>query len=126
MEPEELIEKAKESYSLSYSPYSKQKVGAAVLTVNGKVFQAANIENSSFSLAICAERLAVFNALLGGEKPLMVAVAAEGQSSFLPCGACLQVIAEFSPQAKIVFYYRSELKVLQLKDLLTHPFSFSK
>lgn len=124
MEIKELIEKAEEGLKLAYSPYSSQRVGAAVLTESGKIFSAANIEVSSYSLTICAERLAVFNAVLAKERPVLVAVVAEGEDTFPPCGACLQVISEFAPEAKVAFYYQKELKVLELKELLPFPFKF--
>lgn len=126
MEIKELIKKAEESLALSYSPYSSQRVGAAVLAESGKVFSAANIEVSSYSLTICAERLAIFNAVLANEKPVLVAVVAEGEDTFPPCGACLQVISEFAPEAKVAFYYQKELKVLGLKELLSFPFKFER
>ena len=126
MKPEELIKKAEEGFNLSRSPYSLQKVGAAVFTESGKVFLAANIEVSSYSLTICAERLAVFKSILEGEKPVSIAVVAEGKKTFPPCGACLQVISEFAPQAEVVFYYQGELKVVKVKDLIPFPFVFKK
>ena len=64
----ELIEKAKEARKLSYSPYSNFKVGAALLTKDGKVYLGANIENSSYPLCMCAERNAIYHALMEGEK----------------------------------------------------------
>lgn len=126
MEVKELIKKAKESFTLSYSPYSLKRVGAAVLTESGEVFSAANIEVSSYSLTICAERLAVFNAVLASQKPMLVAVVAEGEDTFPPCGACLQVMSEFAPEVKVAFYYQNKLKVLKLKELLSFPFKFRK
>lgn len=126
METLKLIKKAEECFALSYAPYSFQRVGAAILTESGRVFLAANIECSSYSLTICAERLAVFNAVLAKEKPILIAVAAEGKDTFPPCGACLQVISEFAPQAEIAFYYQGKLKVLRVKDLLSFPFEFKK
>lgn len=125
-EIKELIKKAEESLKLSYSPYSLQRVGAAVLTQSGEVFLAANIEVSSYSLTICAERLAIFNAVLSNQKPVLVAVVAEGEDTFPPCGACLQVMSEFAPDIKVAFYYHSELKVLELNELLSFPFKFKK
>ncbi len=126
MEIKELIKKAEESFKLSYSPYSSQRVGAAVLTESGEVFSAANIEVSSYSLTICAERLAIFNAVLASQKPMLVAVVAEGKDTFPPCGACLQVMSEFAPEVKVAFYYQNELKILELKELLSFPFKFKK
>ncbi|MBU2483182.1 MAG: cytidine deaminase [Proteobacteria bacterium] len=89
-----LIEAAKKAQKASYSPYSRYPVGAAVLAESGRIYSGCNVENASFGLACCAERVAIFNAVSHGEKKLRaVCVAAK---SARPCGACRQVIIEFA------------------------------
>lgn len=89
-----LIEAAKRARRRAYCPYSRYPIGAAVLTESGRIFAGANIENASYGLAICAERVAVFNAVSRGEKGFR-AVCVVGRSP-KPCGACRQVMLEFS------------------------------
>ena len=106
MTKEQLIQKSKEARELSYSPYSNFKVGAAVLTKDGKVFLGANIENSSYPLCMCAERNAIYGAYLDGvkkEEIVALAIAADTDGPCSPCGACRQVISELLPKnAKIL------------------------
>lgn len=87
----------------SYSPYSKFKVGAAVLGGSGKIYAGTNVENASYGLCNCAERTAIFSAVTAGEKKIRaVAVYTPTPNATSPCGACRQVINEFGPQALIV------------------------
>ena len=94
MTDEELIEVAKEYRENAYVPYSKFKVGAAVLTKSGKVYGGCNIENASYPVTNCAERTAIFKAVSEGEKELVaIAVVADTEDPCSPCGACRQVMA---------------------------------
>ena len=98
----ELIEEAKKAREKAYAPYSNFKVGAAVLTKNGKIFTGVNIENSSFGASVCAERVAVFNAINAGESKIVeVAVVTDKKDPAMPCGICRQVLKEFSKNLKI-------------------------
>ena len=84
------------------APYSKFKVGAALLTKGGEVISGANVESASYGLTCCAERVALFNALTGGEKNFIaVAVVARVPGGPMPCGACRQLLAEYAPNAKV-------------------------
>ncbi len=84
----------------AYAPYSKFPVGAAVLCSGGKTYSGCNIENASFGLTICAERVALFNAVSdGAKKPIAIALATAGGHN--PCGACRQVMAEFSTDLRV-------------------------
>ncbi len=95
-------EKARRS---SYSPYSKFAVGAALLTRSGRVIRGCNVENSSFGLACCAERTAIFKAVSEGEREFAaIAVTAGRGHGAAPCGACRQVLHEFAPEMWV--YYR--------------------
>ncbi|MBR1384803.1 MAG: cytidine deaminase [Ruminococcus sp.] len=100
MTDKELLELAIAAAEKSYSPYSEFKVGAALLTSDGKVFTGCNIENASYSLTNCAERTAIFKAVSEGYKDFeAIAVVGSGDEDFskpcLPCGACIQVLSEF-------------------------------
>ena len=95
MKNAELVKAAVAARELSYSPYSKFKVGAALLCKDGKVFLGANIENSSYPLCMCAERNALYHAMMNGYKKedfLALAIVAETNEPCSPCGACRQVI----------------------------------
>nr|WP_326163152.1 cytidine deaminase [Schinkia azotoformans] len=93
-----LIEKAKEAREMAYVPYSKFKVGAALLTEEDDVIKGCNIENASYGLTNCAERTALFKAYSEGIKKFKaLAVVADTERPVPPCGACRQVMAEFCP-----------------------------
>ncbi|MEK7241673.1 MAG: cytidine deaminase, partial [Planctomycetota bacterium] len=93
----ELIKKAIEAREKSYSPYSHFKVGAALKTTSGKVYAGTNVENASYGLTVCAERVAVYKAVSEGEREFeALAVFTEADELTPPCGACRQVLWEFS------------------------------
>ena len=124
MDINELINKAKNAREHSYSPYSRFKVGAALKTKNGMVFTGCNIENSSYSLSICAEREAIFKAISAGERDLdTIAVVTDSDKLTTPCGACRQVMWEFSKDMTIVVAnLKGKKKEFKIKELLAHPF----
>jgi cytidine deaminase len=105
----ELRAAARAARALAYAPYSQFTVGAAVETADGRRFTGANIENASYSLTICAERTAVFAALLAGAKRISaVAVTGPDGVTTAPCGACRQVLAEFGGPDVPVSYARAD------------------
>ncbi len=125
MDEKGLIELAKDARNNSYAPYSKFKVGAAVLTDSGKVFTGINVENVSFGATNCAERTAVFKAVSEGERKIVaVAIYSENDEYLFPCGICRQVIAEFADEnAKIICSRKNEdYKVYKLGELLPEAF----
>jgi len=119
-----LYEKAIEAQKLSYSPYSKVTVGAALLTADDNIYLGANIENSSYGATVCAERTAIFNAVLSGEKCFKEIVITSNLDDFIfPCGMCLQVMAEFSDDLKVfATNAKGEVKEKNIKELF--PFAF--
>lgn len=128
-EENSLMEAAREAYNSSWSPYSKFKVGAAILIESGEVFTGCNVENMSYGLTNCAERTAIFSAVArrGGAANMIrtVAVAAEQPVACAPCGACRQVIYEFGPDATIIFRGERGLKRMHIRELLPEGFGFS-
>ena len=100
MKPEDLIEKAKEAMTRAYAPYSRFKVGAALLCADGTVYQGCNIENASYSPTVCAERTAIFKAVYDGQRDFKAIAVCGGKDGvitgfFPPCGVCRQVMREF-------------------------------
>lgn len=127
MTKEELVCKAIEARDLSYSPYSKFAVGAAILTSDGEVYLGTNIENASYGLAMCAERNALYNAYCHGvaqEDIEALAIVADTKLPVSPCGACRQVISELFPSGKPIFLanLKGDIKETSVEELL--PYSF--
>ncbi len=108
----------------AYAPYSKFRVGAAVLTGSGRIFSGCNVENASYGLCNCAERSAIFAAVTAGERRITaVAVHTPTAAPTMPCGACRQVIHEFGPKALIVALGNGRARVeTRLDALLPHAF----
>ena len=101
--PSLLVEAAKKARGKAYSPYSGVKIGAAVLTSDGRIYSGANIENASYGLACCAERIAIFKAVSEGKRKIVaIAVVGESEDFTKPCGACRQVMVEFNPKMKVM------------------------
>jgi len=124
MNKTDLLKSAIHSKQHSYSPYSEFSVGAAVITEDGSVFQGTNIENSSYGLSICAERVAIFSAIAAGHKVISsLAVScpeSQDKNSLMPCGACLQVMSEFGAGDMSITI--DNLGEFELKQLLPTPF----
>ena len=126
---EQLIKGSVEARKKSYSPYSRLKVGATLITAKGNVYSGCNVENASFGLTSCAERNAIF-AAIQEEGPDMqiisIAVTADSRLPISPCGACRQVIAEFRNRSKegttVVFKSSAGMVSRKIEALL--PFSF--
>ena len=122
----QLISKAKQALNNSYSPYSRFKVGAALLTKSGNVYVGTNIENSSFGATVCAERVALFSAVASGEKEfLKIAIVAEKdgeiQNECFPCGICRQTLVEFCDKDFVVVL--GENKEYTLDELFPNAFN---
>lgn len=118
-----LLEIAKEASHKAYSPYSGFKVGSAVLCTNGEIFSGCNVENSSYSLTLCAERTAIFKAVSEGNKEFRaIAIYVDDDKLFPPCGACRQVISEFSTSLPVVYANRNEIVESTISELLPGAF----
>ena len=103
MTDKELLEIAHKAKEKAYAPYSKFKVGAALLCADGTVFSGCNIENSSYGATNCAERTAIFKAVSEGYRDFIaIAIVSSGGGETYPCGICRQVMGEFSPDIRIV------------------------
>jgi len=128
MEPHilrELREAALAVQKKAYAPFSNLKVGAALLTKNGKIYTGCNIENSSFGLTICAERVALFKAISEGEREFtLLYILSNSEEPIPPCGACLQVFFEFAPSLRIISSgKKGSQKTFSIKELLPEGFS---
>lgn len=119
----ELIMAAVSARENAYAPYSGFKVGAALLTVDGKIYTGANFENASFGAGTCAERVALGCALAAGAREF-TAVACVGEGSITPCGICRQALSEFGDMTVICAAPDgSDIREFMLSELL--PYSFS-
>jgi cytidine deaminase len=128
MTVEELIAAARAAKGQAYAPYSGFQVGAALLTGTGRCYTGCNIENASFSLTVCAERVALFKAVSEGESDFKaVAIVADGDDYASPCGACRQVLAEFNSGIEVYMVNRQgEYLVRKVSQLLPSAFSLKK
>jgi cytidine deaminase len=122
----DLVRAAAKARQGAVAPYSKFKVGAALLTRSGGIITGANVESASYGLTCCAERVALFNALTAGKRDFVaVAVVARAPGGPMPCGACRQLLAEYAPRAKVWVADTRELHVLRefsVRELLPAAF----
>jgi len=123
----ELIEAARLAREHAHAPYSKFRVGAAVCASSGRVYTGCNIENASYGLTLCAERVAIFKAVSEGERRFeAIAVVADTVSLTPPCGACRQIIWEFGGDAEIILAnLEGKVEIHRASALLPRPFDSS-
>ncbi len=121
---ERLIDTAAAARERAYAPYSKFRVGAAVLTKEGRCYTGCNVENVSYGLTCCAERVALFKAISDGERDFeAIAVTADTEDYCSPCGACRQVLAEFGTNIKVFMANRrGEYRMQTVGELLPSAF----
>jgi cytidine deaminase len=123
MSSEELLEYAVRARERAYAPYSNFRVGAAVDVGNGTVVVGCNVENASYSLSICAERVALTSAVAQGHRTIRaIAIAGPESVETAPCGACRQFIAEFDPSMPVTFTTPTAPVQTTLAELLPHSF----
>jgi cytidine deaminase len=124
MTVEQLLQHAVKARENALAPFSRFKVGAALLTSGGKLYTGCNIENATYGLTVCAERVALWKALSEGERSFtQLAVAASGEPPAAPCGACRQLLWEFCGDLEIILGNTSGVKEShRLADLFPRPF----
>ena len=111
---DKLIAAAVSAREGAVAPYSRFKVGAALLTRRGEIISGANVESASYGLTCCAERVALFGALTAGKRDFAaVAIVARTPGGAMPCGACRQLLAEYAPDAKVWVADSKHLKVIK-------------
>ena len=128
LEPKELIELAKAARDNAVAPYSHFQVGAAVECTDGRIFTGCNVENSTYGLSICAERVAIFKAISEGARDFsQIAVVAAAREPVRPCGACRQVISDlFGTDAEVTMAdLEGHFETMKVRDLLPLPFNRS-
>lgn len=121
----ELLDTAKKAMEHAYAPYSNFKVGAALLCTDGTVYTGCNIENASYGVCNCAERTAVFKAVSEGRRDFSaIAIVSSAGGETFPCGVCRQVLAEFSPNIRVVLQKKDNSAVsYKFEELMPHIFS---
>jgi cytidine deaminase len=129
-ETDRLLAAAREARANAYAPYSRYRVGAALLTRNGDVFAGCNVENATFGATLCAERAAVAAMIAaGGRDPIACMVLTSGREPGTPCGICRQVLSEFGRDIKVLSWAEDDRgrvasrKTFRLSALLPHCFS---
>lgn len=124
MEPEELIRQAMQARERAYAPYSGFKVGAVVLGGTGRLYEGCNVENASYGASLCAERVALGQAIAAGEEDIQaVAVVADTEGICSPCGICRQVLIEFGRNIDVVMAnMRGDYKIVRSEDLMPCAF----
>ena len=123
-----LLGTATQALEHAYAPYSNFRVGAALVTDDGRLFTGCNVENASYGLTLCAERAAIFNAVHQTEGKLRLralAVVNANQLPCSPCGACRQVIAEFGANTVVIFRGQEDYTEATITELLPETFRLS-
>lgn len=120
----ELVTIARHAQQRAHAPYSHFPVGAALLTSKGRIYTGCNIESSSYSLTICAERTAIFKAVSEGERKFKAIALVSNDPEFTPpCGACRQVLWDLAGNIDVVMANpKGKVKTIKLKQLLPHAF----
>jgi cytidine deaminase len=123
---DDLVAAARQVRAHAWAPFSKFAVGAALRLRDGRIVTGCNVENATYGLTICAERVAVFKAISEGVRPdefTAVAVVADTDEPTPPCGACRQILWEFCGDVPVILATPAEVKAVhQMRDLLPHPF----
>jgi len=119
-----LVSASRQAAKRAYAPYSKYRVGAALLGRSEKISTGCNIENISYGATVCAERVALWKALSEGQKHFTwLAISSSGKTKPYPCGICRQVLQEFCPDLNLLIDHGGQTEIIALKDLFPKPFS---
>jgi cytidine deaminase len=122
-----LIGEAKQARENAHAPFSNFRVGAALRATSGRVFGGCNVENATYGLTVCAERVAIFKAMRERERNFeAIAIVTDTDSLTPPCGACRQLIWEFCGDVPVILSnLKSKVEVVQMRDLFPKPFDSS-
>ncbi len=122
-----LVEAAKAARENAHAPYSNFRVGAALRAKSGRVYTGCNVENATYGLTVCAERVAIFKAISEGERGFdAIAVVTDTESLTPPCGACRQIIWEFCGDAEVILAnLKGKTETTRMSALFPHPFDKS-
>jgi cytidine deaminase len=123
-DPSSILAAALAARRAAYAPYSNFFVGAALIGRDGRLYTGANIENASYGLSMCAERVALYTAVSAGQRAFeAIAVAGPDGVTTMPCGACRQVLSEFNLGLRIIYLDHGQLKMTTLAQLLPEAFT---
>jgi len=122
-----LISAARRARENAHAPYSNFRVGAALRATSGRIFGGCNVENATYGLTVCAERVAIFKAISEGERGFnAIAVVTDADTLTPPCGACRQLIWEFCGDVQVILAnLKGKVEVVQMKELFPRPFDSS-
>ncbi len=124
IEHEALVEAARQARENAHAPYSNFRVGAALRATSGRIFGGSNVENATYGLTVCAERVAIFKAMSEGERGFdAIAVVTDTDALTPPCGACRQLIWEFCGDVPVILAnLKGKTEMLQMRELFPKPF----
>lgn len=114
-----------EALRYSYAPYSKINISAGLLCEDNSIYTGVNIENASYSIAMCAERVALFKAVSEGHRKFKSIMITSNIGLLTPCGACRQALYEFSPDMEVIVFYKKQCYRWKLNELLANGFSLN-
>jgi cytidine deaminase len=122
-----LVAAAKQARENAHAPYSNFRVGAALRANSGRIFGGCNVENATYGLTVCAERIAIFKAISEGERGFdAIAVSTDTDTLTPPCGACRQIIWEFCGDVPVILSnLKGKIEIIQMRDLFPKPFDSS-